>query len=352
VTRLFVMLTPGLCATLLLLVVSSAGIGHAKESRLIPATADNVPTFIERLHDPDLQHRRDAAHALSDMNPLPTEAIQPLADSLNTAPDNDALHRYVFLALGHGGAAAVPTLVTIARTTKWVNVRGGAIEALSHVAVSEPSARQALLDVLKGDRFAADHEMARAEGQVVPAMIKGLNDKDPAYRVRAAATLGQLSSEPGLDRSTRAQLAITTPELTQALQDSDANVRSQAAIALPYFAPGDSRPARTLGALLADQKYSGQALAALQKMGTAAKDAVPDVEKALAGSQEPGVRTALARVLATNNDRKACEPLAQAIRRDNQDDDFTINFTINRTRDIAASSLVDSYPCARTQCDC
>jgi hypothetical protein len=115
VTRLFVMLTAALCGTLLLFVVSAPGIGRAEESRIIPASADNLPTLVEQLHDPDLQHRRDAAHTLSDMNPLPTEAIQPLADSLNTAPENDVLQGYVFLALGHGGTA---------QYTRWLRSRG------------------------------------------------------------------------------------------------------------------------------------------------------------------------------------------------------------------------------------
>jgi hypothetical protein len=88
------------------------------------------------------------------------------------------------------------------------------------------------------------------------------------------------------------------------------------------------------------RSISGRRLQRFRRWVTAAKDAVPDVEKALAGSQDPVVRATLAQVLATNNDRKACEPLAQAIRRENPDNDFTIN----QTRDIAASSLVDSYP--------
>jgi HEAT repeat protein len=107
-----------------------------------------------------------------------------------------------------------------------------------------------------------------APDQAVPALAKGLADRDDAVRLVAAARLRQLG----------AASKGAAKELAAALADSDPSVAQAAAEALIRIGEPASAP---LAAQLASSSPSARklALASLAKIGPAAKSAIGAIEK-------------------------------------------------------------------------
>ena len=93
-----------------------------------PARVAELLKELELPESTDLQRRRDAARELSQMHPLPPEAIAVLAKPLDTF-DRGGVQRYATIALAGAGARPFPpsppnvTTFTAAKMEKAVRLR-------------------------------------------------------------------------------------------------------------------------------------------------------------------------------------------------------------------------------------
>src|SRR5260370_26787681 len=69
-----------------------------------------VSDLIRELKSPDLKDRKDAARALSTIEPLPPEAIRALADLLETSKHYDRAERYAISPLANAGRCTIAGL--------------------------------------------------------------------------------------------------------------------------------------------------------------------------------------------------------------------------------------------------
>jgi len=96
-------------------------------------TLRNVSELIQKVKSlPDSQDRRDAARELSTIEPLPPEALQALADVIETTQHNGAVERYAMTALAKAGAPAIPAFTTLLES-KNPQAREAAIETLGRI---------------------------------------------------------------------------------------------------------------------------------------------------------------------------------------------------------------------------
>jgi HEAT repeat protein len=318
----------------LVLFVTVLGWAESAQSRNGDSqAAPDVSQLIKDLQSTDSRRERDAARRLSEMPTVPPEAIQPLADCLKDfldgAPDGFAMK-----ALSKAGAPAIPALTSLLEVRPVGRML--AIGTLAGMARSEPQVWPILIDAFKetsgwggsGDSgFQIASQLCRAGPALIPLLRKDLKDNDPKIRAGAAATLAQMgdlahlysTNKNGLPRGTvlasAADLAQAAPELKVAINDPDSDVRQQAALALAYADPSDSRAALSIVDLLESKDFilSYAAVAALDNMGSNAKDAVPALQKVLASSSDETLRADAARTLGKVGGPAACTSLAQAM---------------------------------------
>ena len=185
------------------------------------------------IKDPRYQERSRAAYTLpaaierelKDADPQReaqiSEALTEILDK-HVAPHEDALRRYLLIALGRlGQPEALPRIIAHLDADE-DQVRYGAIEALS---------------------LWPDEDAARA---AVPGLIKALGASNPQVRIGAAAVLGSIAT-PGSSGAIDA--------LRQAMNDGSDTppaVRQQAAIALAQL--GDERGGTFVAAVLLDRQ--------------------------------------------------------------------------------------------------
>lgn len=283
--------------------------------------------LIAALKSHDLRDRNAAAIMLERVSPLPAKAIRALAEALRTPDPHNQFQWAAFETLSRGGAEAIPALAQLAQSHDPQKQRL-AFQTLGRIGLHEPAAWPILTDGLKSaGAVAAQSALAKIGDPIVPLLRKSLKDPDPRVRAGAAATLAEmvtLSLEFGKwpPRIRMPFLAIASPsvldaaksDLAEALNDPDSNVRAQAAIALASVDPSDKQAVPGLVAVIGakNPKLLATALNTLQLMGSAAKKAIPAVERTLESNPEPGVRGQAARTLATIAGARACGTLAHA----------------------------------------
>lgn len=295
----------------------------AQRTKYASPSSQNVSRLIKQLKSPELQRRREAARELGAIKPLPPEAIQALAEALH-GRTNTAVARYAIKALGEAGPRAVPALTAL---TKNRNPQAcqSAVLALGQIAKHDPAVWLILVSVFKSDfnRAGAADELAKVGPPVIPLLRKAIRSSEPRIRAGAAETIGLMgkyaSHSDWYARSevvfaSTADLATAIPELIAALKDPDANVRNQAAVALAYADPDDTRSVPILAKLLSSRDFilHDAAIAALENMGSAAKGAVPALEHALASNPDPVLRAGAASLLDKLGGAQACGSLARA----------------------------------------
>jgi len=96
-----------------LLTLAIAGPVCAQQAPRSRRSPRYVAELIRELKSPDLNDRKNAARALSTIEPLPPEAIQALADLLEGSQHNDRAERYAISALGKAGTRAIPVLTPL-----------------------------------------------------------------------------------------------------------------------------------------------------------------------------------------------------------------------------------------------
>jgi len=321
------------------MVVATAKFSGQSEAAEAARKLAETSRLIREVKGSNLQQRKDALQKLSSTEPLPPEAIQPLAEAAKTL-DPTQPPPAVTHTPGQGANNAIAVNISMAPGIS----RGGqqsceiAIGALGRAARRDPTVWPTLIGALKGcssPKLAAD-QLGMIGPSVLPLLVKALKDKDPRARAGAAEALEQMVKPPLMKayspdqpfgipfRAASANAAALAPAasgLAELLQDPDSNVRNQAAITYALIAPNDKRTVPILVQILggADEPLREAALYALDGMGESAKDAVPTVERVLATDKDIHAAAQAAHVLGSTAGAAACEPLARAIA-DRKDD--------------------------------
>ncbi|HSR56616.1 MAG TPA: HEAT repeat domain-containing protein, partial [Candidatus Binataceae bacterium] len=185
-------------ALLMLLAAVPIRTARAQTGEHASPSAASVSNLIQELRSPDLRRRRDAARELSNIEPLPSEAIAALAQALQDEQPNGAVENYASIGLSKAGARAIPALAELTRSGN-PQARQAAIATLGRMAKSTPDAWPLLIDAFRqpSGRGAAyvwgiADQLARVGPPVIPLLRKALEDPDPHVRAGAAATLAQM----------------------------------------------------------------------------------------------------------------------------------------------------------------
>lgn len=213
-----------------------------------PAVPEQVAAFQKLLDDKDPTVRNIGFQAIKQLPPAALAAASPQLVSLldpahETKPDNRAAVARLAGNLGQRGAPFSASLEKAATTDGDDRVRAAATFAFAQVASPPESA--------------------------VPLLRQVLKDAKPAVRLVAAGRLRNLAL--------KAEAAAA--DLGTALADDDEGVRTAAAEALVRIGP----PAVTALRTALEGKNTNAkklALACLSSLGTAAKEALPAIQKA------------------------------------------------------------------------
>ncbi len=198
---------------------------------------------------------------------------------------------------------ALPSLTEVTKSED-AKVRHGALAILTLLG---PEAR----DALPALRSLADQSQdaavkSDAEGAIKSiSSIDNLKANDPAVRIAAAVTLGQLGW--------RATSAL--PALVVNLKDPDAKVRTAAVNALQVLGPVSGAAVPPLGAALADEADGGVRMAILQALDAIAPGTPPVLDAHLNAlrDREPAVRKAGASFKMVPADDSLVAALATAL---------------------------------------
>jgi HEAT repeat protein len=295
VDRKTAMLRRGGLAAVVFLLWTAVSITPARgeENKREHNSAARVAELLKELELPEssasLQRRRDAARQLTEINPLPTEAIVPLAKALDTW-DRGGVQRYARAALVGAGARAIPPLAAECNQSR----RDGegcqaAIEVLGVIARSEPAAWPVLIDDFKsGFGAGAAIAVGKLGAPVVPLLRQALKSDNPKTRAMAARALfgigppakdaipdlvALLNDTAGKDTAMHAQASWPPPV-----------VQDEAALALANIDPTRKEALPVLSTILADDWMTGDdAITTVGKMGSNAREMVPALERIAAG---------------------------------------------------------------------
>ena len=202
------------------------------------------------------------------------------------------------------------------------------VNLLGCLAPKTPDVWPILIDIYKKDGYAdAMTELASVGKPVLPLLFDQLRGSDPEMRKGALRAIDTMAGWSQMSRCGATQdknriepkdLDPVVPELTGALKDSDPETQSYAAFALYYVDPTDLRVLPIFIRLVmgGDGSSAGSAIEALQKMGSAAKPAIPALEHALAKDQHSYIRTPAGQALAKIEGVGACSALENALAHD------------------------------------
>jgi HEAT repeat protein len=230
----------------------------------------SLPALVARLHGDDPHERAEAAGRLAELSGGVLAAVPDLTDGLTDADPE------VRIAAANALGAVGP----------WAK---GAIPALLQAEKGDTAP-----EVQQAARAALDRVGRRPAGGDVPVLLVGLQaPRAPRFRAASAQVLWMI----GNARPADARPAV--PALGQALRDEDVTVRLYAAQALYAI---DRHPELVVTVFQETLHHPDPALRtaaaqALAGIGPAAKDATPDLEKALETERDGGVRLALGEAL-------------------------------------------------------
>ncbi|MBP2133688.1 HEAT repeat protein [Methanomicrobium sp. W14] len=158
------------------------------------AVADDIRDKIEKILSGDLEERRGAVEALSEMG---TDAVDPLIELMSAETDND-VKWYASNALAKIGEPAVEQLLFTLKHYPDDNVRRYAAAALA--SVGEP-AISGLIEIFEGDdsvtRGFASKALIRIGDPAAEPLRKYIQESDPESMPHRCAviTLNNLSPE-------------------------------------------------------------------------------------------------------------------------------------------------------------
>ncbi len=288
----------------------------------------------------NLQRRRDAARRLSEMKPLPGEAIAPLAKALGDW-DRGGVQRYAGAALAGAGARAIPALAAQCNRGRDGESCQASIGVLGKIARSEPAAWPVLIDDF-GSAFGpgAAVTMGRVGAPAVPLLRNALKSENPKTRAMAAKALSDIGP-PAID---------AVPDLLPLLSDTAGSpptswpsgiVCDQAALALANIDPTRTEALPVLIKIVTSERWMAAAdgIKAIEKMGSRARDAAPALEQVLANPGDGLNRCIAVDALPKIEGREAAPVLVRVLK---TDQDATVRFH-------AAHALADLGPdCPQT----
>jgi HEAT repeat protein len=284
--------------------------GKALEA-LGPPQAEDVLALINALGGKTAEARLYALHALEQLGPRARDAVPALADAML---DSDPAFR--------GKAAAI--LRKIDRDAEVqaygkalkendAKLRAEAIDALGAAGSRAKEAVQDLLVVASVDdvpllRVKAGRAVWKIQGDVpqLPTLFgAALRDKYVLVRREAVAGLVDLSPRGGKP---------VARAMARALEDSDRDIRKQAATILNKMGAGEEVPVSSLVEALADERLSEDILPILVRIGASA---VPLLIDALESQKVPvrlGAAVALGKI--GPDAKEAYQPLSAVFRKD------------------------------------
>lgn len=285
----------GLAAVLFLLSIAvSITRVRGEESKPDHASAARVAELLKEIELPEssdnLQRRRDAARQLSEIKPLPTEAIVPLAQALDTW-DRGGVQSYARAALAGAGARAIPALAAECNQSgRYGEGCQAAIGILGQIARSEPAAWPVLIDDFKsGFGAGAAIAIGKLGAPVVPMLRQALKSDNPKTRAMAARALFEIGP-PAKD---------AIPDLVALLNDTAGKdtampaqasgewpspiVQYEAALALVNIDPTRTEALPVLRQLVTNRwTTGGEAIEAIGKLGNNGREEIPALEGVLA----------------------------------------------------------------------
>jgi HEAT repeat protein len=243
-------------------------------ARIGPGATAAVGPLISSLESGPREVAEKAAYALVAIAPDDEEALRALVAALGTGA-----RRPAELALASAGPGAVPLLIE-ALGEEDPTFQAAAARSLGTFGKDATAAVPALLRAAgtvkdqKGHPARQDFILALAGigPPVVPQLVKGLSDKDPAIRATAAGALRDIGSG-AID---------AVPALVRSLDDPDIEVRALACEALGVHGPAAREAVPHLVSLVRQGKVAVQrnAVDALGRIGVfsrAAESALLDV---------------------------------------------------------------------------
>jgi HEAT repeat protein len=225
---------------------------------------------------------KSAALALARLGPPARLGVGPLISALKSSKDDGRFARAVLERLG---VVVVPDLEAALKESD-AAVRRAAAEVLGLMGPRAVSALPALLALLQDSDPATATSAALALVRIdptkaapaLPILLRLCKEKDDKVGSPAAAVLADLGTDA----------ASCVPDLLATLKSTDDRLVRRAAFVLARVAPTSSEVVAGLRSALAGPAASRPAVAqALGRMGTAAKDALPDLLKAM---KDPALR--------------------------------------------------------------
>jgi HEAT repeat protein len=188
-----------------------------------------VPALLPLLEDEDRFVRRSAAWALGQFGKDAKAAVPGLTRMLaDKDHGNPAAAMAALGCIGSEARSVVPELCRLLRDREW-SLREPAAAALNKIdpAAAEKEIPRLLEAMRHGNeelRYAASLSLALLDerSRYLPELIRGLKDRDPAFRVSACQALGQMGP--------RARPAV--PDLLPLLKDETEVIRNTARGAL------------------------------------------------------------------------------------------------------------------------
>ena len=239
----------------------------AAAERIGQVTVDDVPTLIKGLDSSSLTLRKAAAETLTALRDEAKDAVPALRRAFG---DGDlALRLAAAEALGAIGPDAKDAVPELAAALKepTLEVRGASLDALRGIG---PDAKDVLLKVLA----CVTDKDARIRAAALTAAA-GISDRDPDFH---KALEGRMKDEDGRIRVVAAEIYlhvkkgktdVVLPVLTEALNDSKAEVKSAAIAVLGDIGPAAQVAIPRLTELSKDQNETVRKSAqeALKKIG-------------------------------------------------------------------------------------
>jgi len=256
-----------------------------------PWAAPAVPALLRALKDTSWANRCAVAEAMGEIGPAAASAIPALTNTIQHDEKPD-VQGYATEALGKiGDPAAIPVLIA-ALTSDNDFVRSRAMEALEEFGHAAKAAVPALMQAVKSDESNACTLFATmalgsvdADGVSTPVLIEALGNENATTRRFAAYALGCLGEKAG----------AAEQALRDRLTDSDPGARIAAAQAY-WSVSGKADEAvsvvRSALQVAIDGPTRIAAIDALEKIGPAAKTAVPDLIPCLDGNFHTAVTSA------------------------------------------------------------
>jgi HEAT repeat protein len=256
--------------------------GEDGKSALQP---DVVNVLVEGLASADDHVSSDAIHGLAAAGGAATDSILPLLESKDETTRANAADALAILGLS--APSATPALIRSLDTAEGHSTRH-LLRALAAVGSDPEVAIPAVLKVL--DQQSSDEtrltalralgEFGAEAAPAVPSIVALLEGDDPRMRMEAVETLGEIGPAA----------SAAVPPLMQVLQGEDGLLTITAAHALSQIGEAAVGPLR---AMLSESGYQLLAATILGDIGPAAAGAVPELVRLIDAEDEDVRRAAL-----------------------------------------------------------